>query len=114
MKLKQNKSDKLNSLNAQIYGAEQQLIRRRLGVNKNGSQLLQHLQQRITEPASLGLAVGVGFIVAELTQHQPQQTFSAVKPSVLTEMTILSIAQSCIAFMHELYTVLPLILMAKS
>jgi hypothetical protein len=105
---------KLKVLDLQIHAAEQQLVRRKLSVTKNSSRLLYHLQQRITEPASLLLAGGVGFMFAELTQRQLLKTCNSINRNKRKETTILSIVQSCIALMHELYAALPLILIAKS
>jgi hypothetical protein len=112
---KHKNRSQLNSLNLQIYAAEQQLVQRRLRVSKLSSRLLCHVQQRITEPASLLLAGGVGFMFAELTKHEPQKkTSSSIKHPVGKATSVLNILLSCIAFMHELYAALPLILIAKA
>lgn len=114
MTLRHKNRSKCNALNRQIFTAEQQLIRQRQSVSKSSSYLVRHLRQRMTEPAVLFLAGEVGFIVAELTKRQPQQTSSAIKGPQIPNTTVLSVMHGCLAFMHELYAALPLILMAKS
>jgi|GEM_PF-913877 hypothetical protein len=105
---------KFKSLNGQIFAAEQQLLHSRRGVAKSGSRLLGRLQQRMTEPATLLLAGGLGFMFAELTKLQPTNTCKKNARPSLVANTALNIAQGFIIFIHELYTTLPLILIAKS
>jgi hypothetical protein len=107
-------SCKAKALNAQIRAAEQQLARQQQRVTASRSCLLQHLQQRMTAPATLWQAAGIGFLFGELTKPQTRQTCNQNKPSFAPETTVLSHALNFITLIHDLYLALPLILVIKS
>lgn len=105
---------KSKSLNTQIREAEQQVALRHQRVTDSSSRLLRHLRQRITAPAALWLAGGVGFMFGELTQPQSLNTCSQNEQSLVTKTSVLSLALNFITLIHNLYLSLPLILIIKS
>ena len=82
-------SSKSKSLNAQIYEAEQQVALRQQRVTDSRSSLLRHIHQRMTAPATLWLAGGIGFMFGELTKPRTLKTCSQNEQSSVTETTAL-------------------------
>lgn len=96
------------SLNNQIKLAEQQLLNRQLQVDRATLTLTNSIHRQLTSPASLGLAVGSGFIIGELTNVQTatsnDSTSAELESPLMTLMNFVSL----------LHTALPLVWMIKS
>lgn len=60
-----------DSLATRIDNAEQRLLERRQAVGAHGSRLSQGIHERITSPAVLGSAVGVGFLLGYRSKPGP-------------------------------------------
>jgi hypothetical protein len=105
---------KHHSLNKQILAAEQQLVQRKQHLSCAGTRLLHHLRQRMTAPATLGLAVAMGYICAEMTECQTRIIAGKQQKTESSINSALSITQHCVTLLHEFYTALPFILLIKS
>jgi hypothetical protein len=68
----------------------------------------------MTNPATLLLASGLGFILGELTQCQIQKSHSTTDEPRATETTPLRSTLNFMTFAHTLYTTLPLVWIMKS
>jgi hypothetical protein len=103
---------KPSSINAQIRDTEQQILNHQRAINSRAKVLTGKLQQQIIiKPATLLLAVGIGFILGELTQCHRGSI--ANKPQA-GETSPLKIALNLLATARTLYAALPLILMIRS
>jgi hypothetical protein len=68
----------------------------------------------MTNPATLLLASGIGFILGELTQCQNPKSHSCTDEPRATEATPLRTTLNFMIFVHTLYTALPRVWMMKS
>jgi hypothetical protein len=106
---------KAKSLTAQIRDAEHQVLNRQRGVTTRAGTLARHIRQQLTAPASLLLASGIGFILAELTKCQNRKSSSDTgEKNLPAETSPLRIALNLLASVRTLYTALPLAWMLKS
>jgi len=103
------------SLTAQINAAERQVLNRQQEVGIRTTTLVRKIHQQMTTPATLLLAVGIGFIIGELTKRQTSKKRPGTvdKPQA-TETSPLRIALNLITSARTLYTALPLVWMMKS
>jgi hypothetical protein len=99
-----------SSINAQIKDTEQQILNHQYAVDSRTQALAGKIQQQMVKPASLLLAVGIGFIAGELTQKGCRTTDN---PNA-TETSPLKTALSLIGSARTLYAALPLVLMITS
>jgi hypothetical protein len=113
-------TDKFSSLAAQIKATERQIMDRQQGVDVRTNRLIKDLHQQMTKPATLLLAVGVGFIVGELTQPPPKKerctTQSETAPATppVTDSHPLKSAINFMSLAHTLYQLLPLTLIMNT
>ena len=103
-----------NSLTTQIEDAEQQVLRHQREASICTAMLTRKIRQQMTDPATLALAGGIGFILGELTKRQPQKLRGALNSSPAAETSPLKIALNLITSVRTLYTALPLAWMVKS
>lgn len=106
---------KSKSLNAQIRDAERRVLNRQQAIDVRTATLIQTIHQQTIAPATLLLAVGIGFILGELTK--PPKKFRSIttnKPPTTTT-TPLKTALNLMSSARTLYaTILPLVWMLKS
>jgi len=102
------------SLTAQINAAERQVLNRQQEVGIRTATLVRKIHQQMTAPATLLLAVGIGFMIGELTKRQTPKFRDTVDKPHATATSPLRIAQSLMTSARTLYTVLPLAWMMKS
>jgi len=102
------------SLTAQINATERQVLNRQRRIGIRSATLVREIHQQMTAPATLLLAVGLGFIVGELTKRQtPKFRGTTDKPQV-AESSPLKIALKLMTSARTLYAALPLAWMMKS
>jgi hypothetical protein len=111
--------DKFSSLAAQIRETERQIMNRQQGVHIRTDRLVKDLHQQMTKPATLLLAVGVGFIVGEFTER-PLPKKQCTTPSdnaaatPVTESHPLKNAINFMSLANTLYQLLPLALIMNT
>ena len=108
-----NHFHQLKSLNAQIKEVEQQIAKRQRKVDACAAILVTNLQQQAQQkitvtPATLLLAGGIGFIIAELTKCPVQKSQSTADKRGAAETSPLKIALNLITSARTLYAALPL------
>lgn len=102
------------SLTTQIKDVEQQVLDRQRKVGIRTAMLIRKTYQQMTDPVTLLLASGIGFIIGELTKRCPQKLRGAASKPHAAETTPLKTALSLITSARTLYTALPLAWMMKS
>ena len=109
-------ASKSKLLTAQIRDAERQVSIRQREVGVRADKLVQKVYQRMTAPATLLLACGIGFVFGELTKRQTTQFRGSGDTSATAETTTpLRTALNLVSSARTLYTgVLPLAWMVKS
>jgi hypothetical protein len=109
------KRTKTKSLATQIQVAENQILNRQRLVNISAANLNQKIRQQLTTPASLLLAIGLGYILGELTQKGPRSQMggTANKPQA-AEISPLTTALRLVTSVHSLYMALPIAWIMKS
>ena len=105
---------KPKSLTAQIRDAERQVLSRQRGGNVRAAMLVRKIRQQMTAPATLLMAGGIGFIIGELTLHQPQKSRGTADKPGAAEASPLTTALNLITSAHTLYMALPIAWMMKS
>lgn len=110
---------KPNSLNAQIKDVEQQIASNQRKVDACTAVLVEKIQQQVQQelvvtPATLLLAGGIGFIIAELSKCPAQKIHSAANKRGAAETSPLKVALNLITSARTLYAVLPLAWMMQS
>jgi hypothetical protein len=100
----------------EIKDAEWQVIKRQQLIDYRTHALARKIYQQLTEPGSMLLAGGIGFIIGELTKRQPSKARgTAVKDRRRsTETSPLKAAVNLFTSMQTLYTALPLAWLMKS
>jgi len=100
----------------EIKDAEWQVIKRQQLIDYRTHALARKIYQQLTEPGSLLLASGIGFIIGELTKRQPAKARgTAVKERRRSaETSPLKAAVNLFTSMQTLYTALPLAWLMKS
>jgi hypothetical protein len=100
----------------EIKDAEWQVIKRQQLIDYRTHALARKIYQQLTEPGSMLLAGGIGFIIGELTKRQPSKARgTAVKDRRRgTEASPLKAAVNLFTSMQTLYTALPLAWLMKS
>jgi hypothetical protein len=103
-------------LKDEIKDAEWQVIKRQQLIDYRSHTLARKIYQQLTEPGSMLLAGGIGFIIGELTKRQPAKARgTAVKERRRgTETSPLKAAVNLFTSMQTLYTALPLAWLMKS
>lgn len=105
-------------LTDQIKDAERQVLKRQQVLDLRTTKLVQKIYQQLTDPASLLLAGGIGFIIGEITKRQPAKVRSTVDKAQSTEKSTetspLRTALNLLTSAQTLYTALPLAWIMKS
>ncbi|MGZ5030621.1 MAG: hypothetical protein ACXWAT_02250 [Methylobacter sp.] len=104
-------------LKDEIKDAEWQVIKRQQLIDYRTHTLARKIYQQLTEPGSLLLAGGIGFIFGELTKRQPSKvrgTADVKERRRSTETSPLKAALNLFTSMQTLYTALPLAWFMKS
>ena len=99
---------KSKSLTAQIREAEQQIVIRQRKVGVRASTLIKKIHQGITAPSILLLAVGIGFILGELTSRQTARNRGVAGKQSTTGISPLRTTLNLITSVHTLYMALPI------
>lgn len=102
------------SLTTQIEDAEQLVLDRQRKVGIRTAMLTRKSYRQITDPVTLLLAGGIGFIIGELTKRRPQKLRGGAGKPYTAETTPLKTALNLITSAQTLYTALPLAWMMKS
>ncbi len=106
---------KPNSLTIRIERAERQVLNRQQRIGLRTAALIQQIHHRITAPASLLLASGIGFLIGELTHRNPPNTQGNPNAAATVSATPLQTALHLITSAHTVYAaVLPLARMLKT
>jgi hypothetical protein len=95
-------------LSAQISETEQQILKHQQGVSIRTTKLVREVHQQMTAPATLVLAGGIGFILAEITRGQSSKSSGTADNSSAAETSPLKVALKILVSAHTLYTALPL------
>lgn len=102
-------------LTDEIKDAEWQVIKRQQLIDVRAHTLARKIKQQMTEPVSLMLAGGIGFIIGELTKRQPSKARVTVVKERRTETASpLKAAMNLFTSLQTLYTALPLAWFMKS
>jgi len=112
--LKKNHSPFLED---QIKDAQWQVVKHHQAVDYRTNVLVQNIYRQLTDPASLLLAGGIGFIIGELTKRRPSSSRGTAEKaqSPRTETTSpLKVALNLLTSAQTLYTALPLAWLVKS
>ncbi|WP_333872932.1 hypothetical protein [Methylobacter sp.] len=112
--------DQSKLLTDEIKAAEWQVLNRQQLIDFRTNLLVRKIYQQLTDPGSLLLAAGIGFIVSEITKRRPAKVRSTVDKTEKTDKTIstetspLKVAMNLITSAQTLYTALPLVWLMKS
>jgi hypothetical protein len=102
------------SLTAQIRDAERKVLIRQKRVDFRAARLIRKIHHQMTNPATLLMASGIGFILGELTLCQNPKSHNSIDEPHATETTPLRTTLNFMTFVHTLYTTLPMVWMMKS
>ncbi|MGZ5013583.1 MAG: hypothetical protein ACXV7E_06150 [Methylobacter sp.] len=112
-----NKNDS-TFLEDQIKDAQWQVVKHHQAVDYRTNVLVRNIYRQLTDPASLLLAGGIGFIIGELTKRRPSSsrgTADKAHGTPPTETTSpLKVALNLLTSAQTLYTALPLAWLVKS
>jgi hypothetical protein len=98
----------------EIKEAEWHVMRRHQLVDFRASTLVRKIYQQLTDPVSLLLAGGVGFIIGELTKRQPSSLPDTKDKARHAGISPLKVALNLLTSAQTLYTALPLAWLMKS
>lgn len=104
-------------LEDQIKDAQWQVVKHHQAVDYRTNVLVRNIYRQLTDPASLLLAGGIGFIIGELTKRRPSSSRSTADKAhgTRTETTSpLKVALNLLTSAQTLYTALPLAWLVKS
>jgi hypothetical protein len=104
-------------LEDQIEDAQWQVVKHHQAVDYRTSVLVRNIYRQLTDPSSLLLAGGIGFIIGELTKRQPSSSRGTADKAhgTRTETTSpLKVALNLLTSAQTLYTALPLAWLVKS
>ena len=106
--------NKAQVLTDQIKNAEWLVLTRQQVIDFRTSVLVRKLCRQMTEPSSLLLAGGIGFIIGEITKRSPTKARGAVAKVGGSEISPLKVALNLLMSVRTLYTALPLAWIMKS
>jgi hypothetical protein len=95
------------SLPAQIKDAEQQILSRQRNISVSTDMLVRKMQQQMIAPTTFLFAAGVGFLLGEITKHEPSKARATTDKPHTAEASPLRTALSLVASIQTLYTALP-------
>jgi hypothetical protein len=104
-------------LEDQIEDAQRQVVKHHQAVDYRTNVLVRNLYRQLTDPSSLLLAGGIGFIMGELTKRRPSSSRGTADKAhgTPTETTSpLKVALNLLTSAQTLYTALPLAWLVKS
>lgn len=96
------------SLSAQIKDAEQQVLNRKQKISVNTATLVRKMQKQMIAPTTFLFAAGIGFLLGEITKHEPSKTHATTNQSNTVETSPLKTALSLVTSIQTLYTALPI------
>lgn len=102
------------SLSVQIKDAEQKILSRQRNICVSADMLVRKVQQQMIAPTTFLFAVGVGFLLGEITKHQPSKARGITDKPHTVEASPLRTALSLVTSIQTLYTALPIAWMIKS
>ena len=105
---------KIKSLSRQIRNAEQEIINRQQRVSIRNATLIRTIHQKLTAPATLLMAGGIGFLIGELTQRPTHNSDSTVNKPRHAGTSPSRAALNLITSVYTLYKALPLAWIIKS
>ena len=108
------KQSKSKFLSDQIKDAEWQVLNHQRVIDFRTAALVGKIYQQLTEPASLLLFGGIGFILGEITKGRIAKSHSAIDKAHSSEISPLKVALNLLTSMRTLYTALPLAWIMKS
>ena len=106
--------NKAQVLTDQIKNAEWLVLTRQQVIDFRTSVLVRKLCRQMTEPSSLLLAGGIGFIMGEITKRQPAKARGAAAKVGSSEISPLKVALNLLTSVRTLYTALPIAWIMKS
>lgn len=108
----QNQSKPLED---EIKAAEWQVLTRQQVIDRRTTILVRKIYQEMTDPASLLLAGGIGFVISEVTKRRPVKVRdTADKVRVTEAASPLKVGMNLLTSARTLYTALPLAWIMKS
>jgi hypothetical protein len=96
------------SLPAQIKDAEKQILSRQRNISVSTDVLVRKMQQQMIAPTTFLFAAGVGFLLGEITKHEPSKACGINEKPHTVEASPLRTALSLVASIQTLYTALPI------
>lgn len=102
------------SLSVQINEAEQRILSRQRNISVSANTLVQKAQQQMIAPTTFFFAVGIGFLLGEITKHEPSKARGITDKPHTAETSPLKTALSLVTSIQTLYTALPVAWMIKS
>lgn len=107
--------DQSKLLTDEIKEAEWQVLNRQQVIDSRTTILVRTIYREMTDPASLLLASGVGFVVSELTKRRPSvKVHGPIDKARITEVSPLKVALNLLTSARTLYTALPIAWIMKS
>lgn len=101
-------------LEDEIKDAESQVLTRQQIIDRRTTLLVRKIYQEMTEPASLLLAGGIGFVISEVTKRRPVKVRDTAGKAGATEASPLNVAMNLLTSARTLYTALPIAWIVKS
>ncbi|WP_196240002.1 hypothetical protein [Candidatus Methylobacter oryzae] len=101
-------------LEDEIKDAESQVLTRQQVIDLRTTLLVRKIYQEMTEPASLLLAGGIGFVISEITKRRPVKVRDTAGKAAAAVASPLNVAMSLLTSARTLYTALPIAWLVKS
>lgn len=108
------KANKPQALHRQIAAAENQVQQRRRLIDRRTTMLIDEIKHGLTQTTTLLMAVGIGFIIAELTKCPHQKSANPAQHSGTGESSPLKVALTLLTSARTLYMALPVAWLMKS
>lgn len=102
------------SLSVQIKDAEQRILSRQRNISVSFNALVRKAQQQMIAPTTFFFAVGIGFLLGEITKHEPSKARGITDKPHTAETSPLKTALSLVTSIQTLYTALPVAWIIKS
>lgn len=101
-------------LEDEIKDAESQVLSRQQLIDRRTTLLVRKIYREMTEPASLLLAGGIGFVISEITKRRPVKAYDTSVKAGTTAASPLNVAMNLLTSARTLYTALPIAWLVKS
>lgn len=106
--------NKFKFLADQIKDIEWRLLNHQRIIDFRAHILVRKIYQQITEPSSLLLAGGIGFIIGDLTKRRIAKVPAATDKAAGSKVSPLTVALNLLTSVRTLYTALPVAWIMKS